>query len=247
MGSIAVTSSRQSDLYLVDKKTNPERLQDIFRPSDKSELLQRGDYLYSELDDARYVYLITSGVIGTVKILADGRRLITRLLFPDDIFGYQIDGHRSDDAVAMSEVRILRLSKSDFQRAIDANADLREQFIGWLHRQVDQLDERALLFAKRRAEERVAGFLLQFLRRKSQRDHHYDRIELPLSRADMADYLGLTIETVSRVLSGLVHDGIIEPQTRYSFVLRKPGALRRIATGDDDFICLTPVSRLRAV
>ena len=100
-----------------------------------------------------------------------------------------------------------------------------------------------LLLGRKTAEERVVSFLLS-VRRKCARE---EEIELPMSRQDMADYLGLTIETVSRTMTSLVRRGLIVPRARHTVILRKLSALREIAGDEDDGVAESSVQLRRAV
>ena len=207
-------------------------MQDIVFVPGKIDTFKRSQYIYREGEKVTNVFRVSTGIVGSVKILADGGRLISHLYYPGDIFGLSPMETRRDDAMALTPAKVSRLSAVEFQRRVDDDPRLRKQLVDWLERQVAQLEDRAALFAKAKAEERICKFLLQFVFRSETDQAGDPNIEIPFKRADMADYLGVTIETVSRQLANLAHDGIIEPKGRYLFALRKPGALRRLAAAN---------------
>ena len=180
--------------------------------------------IFGEGEPAEYFYKVIGGAVRTYKLLNDGRRQISAFHLPGDIFGLEADtDHRfTADAVADSTVLVVKRSALVALAARDgeiANA-LWAQATADLLRAQDHM----LLLGRKNAHERVASFLLEMAARGS----GPEIVELPMSRQDIADYLGLTIETVSRTLTLLENEAAIAlPSSRY-IELRDRAALRRL-------------------
>jgi CRP/FNR family nitrogen fixation transcriptional regulator len=159
--------------------------------------------IFHENDPAERVYKVVSGLVLTCKFLSDGRRQIGKFYLPGDYFGFATDAHTlSAEAATNAEVRIVKKSVL----AAVANRDAIERQLLWLTtRELAHFQERALLLCKN-AQERVGEFILEMEKRSKVRNS----IQLRMKRQDIADYLGLTIETVSRVLTWLESRAAIE-------------------------------------
>ncbi|MCO5090951.1 helix-turn-helix domain-containing protein [Bosea sp. (in: a-proteobacteria)] len=199
------------------------------------ETFGRGETVYRDGDPATHVFKIVAGIVRIARILSDGSRVITGFLYPGEIFGLSPDEHCLGDAEAVGSVKLRRLNRKRFQQAVDSSELLRPQFVDWLCREMAGAQARMVLLARRNAEERVCDLLLTLTRRAGDESGPATMIEIPMSRVDMADYLGLTIETVSRTMTSLINRGVIRSIARYRFDICKPALLRRLADrGDED-------------
>jgi CRP/FNR family transcriptional regulator, nitrogen fixation regulation protein len=185
----------------------------------------RNSEIFGEGEPADYLYKVMSGCVRTYKTLNDGRRQIGGFYLPGEVFGLGLDYEHtvSAEAIADSKVLVIKRSAVDAQAGRDPSV-ARELFTltgGELRR----TQNRVLLLIKS-AQERVAGFLLEMADRMSAGE----AVELPMSRQDIADYLGLTIETVSRTLTALECSFAIELPTSRHIVLRNRAALRRMVS-----------------
>jgi CRP/FNR family nitrogen fixation transcriptional regulator len=185
---------------------------------------ERNVEIYGEEEPAEYFYQVIRGAVRTYKVLNDGRRQIGAFHLPGDIFGLEAgEVHAfSAEAIANSVVRVAKRSSIVSMAARDSKlaADIFARTAGSLR----QAQEHMLLLGRKNAEERVATFLLDMGRRESAADI----IELPMSRQDMADYLGLTIETVSRTLTHLESKAVIDLPSSRRIVVRSHGSLQRL-------------------
>ncbi len=174
-------------------------------------------------EPADYLYRVISGIVQTYKVVSGKRRQVSGFYVPGDIFGIEFSPKRilSADAVTDTKVQILKRSAIDALAGRDATI-ARELFI-LTARELWRAQERILLLVKS-AQERVAGFLLEMADRMATGD----AVELPMSRKDIADYLGLTIETVSRTLTSMESAAVIEMPTSRCIVLRDRSALERL-------------------
>jgi len=199
------------------------------------ETFGRGQTVCRDGDPAMNVFKIVAGIVRVAKILSDGSRVITGFFYPEEIFGLSADEHYLGDAEAIGDVKLRRLNRNRFQQAVDSSEQLRPQFVNWLCREMASAQARTVLLARKNAEERICDLLLALAQRAGNEHGPATEIEIPISRVDMADYLGLTIETVSRTMTNLIKRGIIQSNTRYRFTIRKPALLRSLADGGDEY------------
>jgi CRP/FNR family transcriptional regulator, nitrogen fixation regulation protein len=183
----------------------------------------RNAEIYGESELADYLYKIVSGVVRTYKVLVDGRRQIGAFYLPSDIFGLEIGDEHTLSAEAISDCKIIVIKRSTVLALAAKNNDVARQMWALTARELQRVQEHSLVLIKS-AEGRVAGFLLEMADRGS----GGGAVELPMSRQDIADYLGLTIETISRTLKHLEDAAAIEVPKRRRIVLRNRSALRRL-------------------
>lgn len=197
------------------------------------ERLDPGEALFWQGDAARDLFEIVSGALRTVRVLSDGRRVITGFLFAGDVVGVSLKDRylATVEAIAPTEVR--RLARRHFEAAIERRPNLRPQLIERLCDEMTAAQEQVVLLARKSAEERVASFLLSLAHRRDGQPQAGYRLFLPMTRLDVADYLGLTIETVSRIMTRLTSRDIIANEGRH-IVIKRPAALAEIAFDDDD-------------
>jgi CRP/FNR family transcriptional regulator, nitrogen fixation regulation protein len=179
--------------------------------------------IFGEGEPAEYVYKVTKGAVRTYKILCDGRRQIGGFYLPGDIFGLEIGKEHQFSAEAINDVRVLVVRRSAVISQAERDCDAARELWSHTGRELNRVQEHLLLLVKS-AQQRVACFLLEM----SARLAATDTIELPMSRQDIADYLGLTIETVSRTMTQLVSEQAIGLPSSRRVVLRNCGALREL-------------------
>jgi CRP/FNR family transcriptional regulator len=172
---------------------------------------------------------------------------VVGFVFAGEIVGLSFPGVCLSTAETVTTVRLRRLSRSRFHGAVDASAALRPLLLARICEETAALHRHMIVLGRLGAEERVVNFLLAAARRTWADRKHPVAIELPMSRLDMADYLGLTIETVSRTISKLKRDGMIGLEGRHTVILRRIAALQDLAGGmeADDGSAL-PIFRVRA-
>ncbi|HVX77974.1 MAG TPA: helix-turn-helix domain-containing protein [Bradyrhizobium sp.] len=183
----------------------------------------RNTEIYGEDEPAEYLYQVVSGAVRTYKILEDGRRQICAFYLPGDIFGFEAGDTHMASAEAVGETHVLVVKRSAIMVRADHERDLARQLWEATAQELRRFQEHMLLLIKS-AEERVAGFLMDMARRAARTS----TVDLPMSRQDIADYLGLTIETVSRTFTQLEQSGLIALPTSRRVELRNYAALKRI-------------------
>ncbi len=183
----------------------------------------RNTEIYGENEPADYLYKVVSGSVRTYKILSDGRRQVGGFYLPGDIFGLEFADEHTLSAEAIADAKVLVVKRSTINALAGRDASVASQLFTLTGRELKRVQDRILLLIKS-AQERVASFLLEMAERVS----GGNAIELPMSRQDIADYLGLTIETVSRTLTSLESAAAIEVPTSRRIVLRNRSALCRM-------------------
>jgi CRP/FNR family transcriptional regulator, nitrogen fixation regulation protein len=183
----------------------------------------RNAEIYGEDEPAEYLYQVISGAVRTYRMLDDGRRQIGAFYLPGDIFGVEAGEAHLSSAEAISDAQILVVKRSAVMARAEHEKDLAKQLWTLTVRELQRMHEHSMVLIKS-AEERLAGFLLEMAGRNSAAQS----IELPMSRQDIADYLGLTIETVSRTFTQLAQSGTIVLETSRRILFRNRAALRRL-------------------
>jgi CRP-like cAMP-binding protein len=183
----------------------------------------RNTEIYGEGEPAEYLYQVISGAVRTYRMLDDGRRQIGAFYLPGDIFGVEAGDTHLSSAEAICDAQVLVVKRSAVMVRAEHEKELAKQLWTLTVRELQRVQQHSLLLIKS-AEERVAGFLLEMAGRNSSGS----AIELPMSRQDIADYLGLTIETVSRTFTQLAQSGAIALETTRRILFRNSAALSRL-------------------
>jgi CRP/FNR family transcriptional regulator, nitrogen fixation regulation protein len=183
----------------------------------------RNTEIFGEDEPSEYLYKVVGGSVRTYKILNDGRRQIGGFYLPGDVFGLESADEHTCSAEAITDTKLLVVKRSAIAALASRDAGIARELFELTGRELRRMQERVLLLVKS-AQERVASFLLEMAERAS----GGNIVELPMSRQDIADYLGLTIETVSRTLSGLESAAAIDVPTSRRIVLRNRPALSRL-------------------
>ncbi len=155
-------------------------------------------------------YNLREGVMRLYKLLPDGRRQIVGFALPGDFLGMATSARHGISADAVGPVAVCRFSRSSFARFIEDKPHLLRRVNELLVRELSQAQDHTVLLGRRLAEEKVASFLIGWRDRLARLGEATNRVPLPMGRQDVADFLGLTIETVSRTFTKLERDGLIE-------------------------------------
>jgi CRP/FNR family transcriptional regulator, nitrogen fixation regulation protein len=194
---------------------------DALRPISSIVTVARNDEIYAEGDRAEYYYKVVSGAVRTCKLMLDGRRQIGEFLLPGDFFGLEaLDGHFFS-AEAVADTVLIRYPRKGVEAMAERDSRLAGRLRDLAYRSLAAAQERVVLLGRKTAQERVASFLLEM----ADRNDHVAEFDLPMSRYEIADYLGLTVETVSRALTQLRKDGTIALPNAQRIALRNRDAL----------------------
>ena len=186
--------------------------------------LSRSHEIYAEGDETDCWYKVISGTVRICKLLADGRRHIAEFCFSGDCFGIDSADERIYGAEAVDDVIVMRFRRGPTEQLIDQNPVVARLLRDAMVRDLTSAHGRTLLLGRMTAPERVAAFLLEMFERRQRTKS----LDLPMSRIDIADYLGLTVETVCRILSTFKRDGMIAVPNPHRIELLDRGTLEEI-------------------
>jgi CRP/FNR family nitrogen fixation transcriptional regulator len=172
--------------------------------------LAKGEELFAEGDAAEYFYKVVSGAIRTCKLLSDGRRQIDAFHLSGDIFGLESGTEYRFTAEALGDATLVAYRRSRLGELTEADPAFASQVLASMMKCLGRAQDHMLLLGRKTAQEKIATFLLDMAERISSDDEH---LELPMQRSDIADHLGLTIETVSRTLTCFARRGLIRLQS----------------------------------
>jgi len=171
--------------------------------------LSPGQAVFYEADPASYLFVIVEGCIRLYKLLLDGRRQITGFLYPSDFLGLAMQDRYAYTAEAVSPARLCRFDRGRLEALLEEFPHLEKRLLGIASNELASAQDQMLLLGRKTADEKVMSFLYLLSRRAYMKRQPADVIQLPMSRYDIADHLGLTTETVSRCFTRLRKQGVI--------------------------------------
>jgi CRP/FNR family transcriptional regulator, nitrogen fixation regulation protein len=184
----------------------------------------RNAEIFGEGETADYAYRVISGAVRVIRFTSEGRRQILAFHLPGDLFGMEAGRTHTLSAEAVGDAEIVLVRRTVIDKAAKQDIKAAHAVIGLLQQQLQSAQEHALVLGRKGAGERVAAFLLQLCERLAA----VGEIDLPMSRADIADYLGLTIETVSRAFTQMERDRAIALPSSRHVVFRDRSALHML-------------------
>lgn len=183
-----------------------------------------GERLFRQGDPVRLVYRVLRGAAVSYRLLADGRRQVTGFHLPGDFVGLEAGVEHAITAEALTTVHASAIERAELAERAATDIGLARALWQITVRAVHRSEDHALILARQGATERVVAFLLDFAGRLG----HPEFIDLPMTRQDIADHVGLTIHTVSRTLSQLQTEGLIEARSTRHVRLLQRGRLECI-------------------
>lgn len=194
-----------------------------------AERIDAGTTVFSEGDDAGNVYEVVEGVVRLYKLLADGRRQITGFRFAGDLLGFAPQTHYGYGAETVTKSKLRRFSRARFDRLVNDEPALAQRVLTVTFDELRSAQEQMLLLGRKSAAEKIASFLLKMAERQ------VDTLEvrLAMGRADIADYLGLTKETVCKTISELKRQGIIAASSASCIEICDRERLEDLAAGEN--------------
>jgi CRP-like cAMP-binding protein len=184
---------------------------------------QRNEEIFGEGEPAEYVYKVLSGSVRTYNLLADGRRQINGFYLPGDVFGLELGPEHCSSTEALADCSILVVKRCTLLKAAERDSEVAYGLLSIAVAELKRSRTHGLLLIKS-AQERLAAFLLEMAERLVGKG----AVELPMSRQDIADYLGLTIETVSRTLTLFAQSSKIQLIGSRHIMLRNHSALSEL-------------------
>lgn len=187
--------------------------------------------LFLEGDDASHLLELTEGVVCAYRLLPDGQRHVVSFYFPGDLIGYCCSGNHTFSAQALNTVRARRIPRILVNKLVESQPGFARRLLKLAADELVMTREHLLCVAAKSAEARMAVFLLALSGRNKDAGSDAMRIQLPMTRVDIGDYLGLTIETVSRTFSKLKRSGIIALPRTTTVLIRDLNGLAQLANG----------------
>ena len=194
--------------------------------------LEAHDTLFREGDPGQAVFSIVSGAIKVYKLMPDGRRQITGFFFRGDMFGFCVADQYAYTAEAITAVSVCRLPMSRLRSLAATAPEVQARVMARMTEKLAHFHDHVLLLGRKTARERVASFLLNLSDRARRRGDTASPLTLPMGRADIADHIGLTVETVSRAMTWFKREGVLDLPSPTQVALRQPEILRAIADGN---------------
>jgi CRP/FNR family nitrogen fixation transcriptional regulator len=187
----------------------------------------RGEEVFAEGDAGTFFYKVVSGTVRTGKLLADGRRQIDAFHLAGDVFGLESGDRHRFTAEAVDDVVVIAYRRSRFGSLVHDDPAFGELLMASMLTSLDRAHDHMVLLGRKTALEKMASFLLDMARRCPGAEN----VVLPMQRTDIADHLGLTIETVSRTLTQMVRDGLIRlAEAGRTVILADKAGLRALDT-----------------
>jgi len=207
----------------LDTPRTPPHIDDVMERVGLRMTFAKGEEIFAQDDDADMIHSVVSGAVRTMRLTSDGRRQIGDFYYPGDIIGLEVGDTYRFSAEALSDC-VVRVIKRSSLHALSGDGGLDRTLWEATRRELERTQEHLLMLGRKSACERVASFLRDVAQRMGSED-----VSLPMGRQDMADYLGLTIETVSRMVTQLQGSQIVEFANSRQFRVTRWPALDRLA------------------
>lgn len=193
--------------------------------------LTLGNWLFFEGDEVEWLYQIKSGVVRLSRLLENGRRQVISFGYPGDIIGFPADGLHHTDCESLTDVQLRPIRSAHLDNEDDDPA-LHRLLLQSALGEICAMQDHFMMLGRKSAIERVASFLYVFSERAGQRLDVGLQIKLPMSRSDIADFLGLSAETVSRTFTQLRLNKVIKIDNIQTITVQKPSVLLDLSLRD---------------
>jgi CRP-like cAMP-binding protein len=190
--------------------------------------LNAAQNLFLEGDDVWHIYEVTSGVLRLTKVLEDGRRQVIAFGYPGDIIGFPQDGKYHTECDAISSAEVIAHNIGDLESG-ERNPELHQRLVKAALKEISAMQDHFMMLGRKTASEKTASFLSVLMERTGKPMGAYTHFEFPMTRADIADFLGLTVETVSRTITMLRKSKLIALENSKSVVVLDEDALCAMA------------------
>lgn len=194
-----------------------------------------GQALFHEGDPASRVFTLTRGSVKLYKLLPDGRRQVTGFMHPGDFLGISVDDEHAFTAEALEHSQLCTFPRARFDDFVDEHGEMERELYRLAAHELAAAQQQMVLLGRKTASERLASFFLMLAERAERGGSGEARlIDLPMSRSDIADFLGLTKETVSRVLAQFKSKRMIRLEALDRIEILDRASLECVASGDSD-------------
>ncbi len=222
-------------MYVTLPSEEIDKSPDIAKPRRATQTTQvrAGSYLYYEGDEVEWLFQVKSGVLRLTRMLEDGRRQVIAFGYPGDIVGFPSLGRHHADCDALTDCCLQPFRRSLLERG-QTEPELHHELLQAALREISAMQDHFMMLGRKSAVEKVASFLGVLAERVGTKGEGPVTFDLPMRRADIADFLGLTTETVCRTFTQLRKTGVIELANIHTVVIRRPAALLALSQGDTD-------------
>lgn len=194
-------------------------------------IIEAREHLFLEGDKATHVYRVELGHVCIYRMVADGRRQVLDFAYPGDMIGLGVGLRHANNAQATAKTRLRCLPINVLHDVVRRDGRLGLKLCEALSQELQAARELLFAVSQRTAAERVAGFLTALVRRNERHREPSHELVLPMTRADIADFLGLTIETVSRTFTKFRNDGLIDLEQCILVTILDLAGLEAVASG----------------
>lgn len=206
----------------------------VCNPRDRRNVLnyKNGKNLFQEGDEATHVFEVASGVVCLSRTMENGRRQVIAFGYPGDIVGFHRNGLHNTDCDVLTNARLI-LHRREHLDCGKADPTLHRRLLRSALREISGMQDHFMMLGRKSASEKLASFLSVLSDRVGEPLGAYTQFALPMTRSDIADFLGLTTETVSRTFSQLRKCRIIALENAQSVIVLNPTALLELSIGND--------------
>lgn len=193
-----------------------------------TQTVARGRALFEDGDPADYFYKVVSGTVRLFKFLVDGRRQIAGFFLPGDFFGWTVADNYAYSSEAVDNVTVMRFPRRAVEALVESHPPTARRLIACLSTDLTAAQEQMVVLGRKTAEERLATFLAMMVKRTGAASRS-GALELSMTRSDIADYLGLTVETVCRTIHALKASGTIASAGAHNITILRRQRLDELA------------------
>tara|TARA_Y100000310_G_scaffold317550_1_gene370529 strand:- start:781 stop:1500 length:720 start_codon:yes stop_codon:yes gene_type:complete len=186
------------------------------------------DNIFLQQEVSRNLYNITQGNVKVYHLLSDGRIQIIGFLYPGDFFGSYKLGKYNYSAEAIGDVKLCVFKQEVLDKYLEKNMNLAKELLHMISHELTLAQDRIGVLGKMNANERMAKFILNISNQRARIGWQDNPVSLPMTRQDIADYLGLTLETVSREITKLKTSNIIKVMNSKQFFISNKNELALI-------------------
>lgn len=194
--------------------------------------LRAGGSLFFEGDEVEWLYQVKSGLLRVTRMLEDGRRQVIAFGFPGDIVGFPSNGRHNTDCDALVDSCLQPFRRSALESGEGA-PELHQHLLQAALREISAMQDHFMMLGRKSAVEKVASFLGVLAQRVGKEIDGNIQFDLPMQRTDVADFLGVTTETVCRTLTQLRKSGVISVENIHTIKILRPDALLALSEGGD--------------
>lgn len=206
-----------------DRNTAPAAIREVMQRLGTRMSYAKDEEIFAQDEEADLVHLVVAGAVRTTRLLSDGRRQVGGFYYPGDLIGLETGPAHRFSAEAISDSTVLVVRRTAI-KAFAGDGQLDRAVWEATRRELERAQDHLLVLGRKTACEKVASFLMNLAQREP-----VERVSLPMSRQDVADYLGLTIETVSRMLTQLQGAAVVEFDGCRMFRVKRWEALEEMA------------------